>query len=217
MDPAQAQQSARRLGKCTASACKFPCLSFWQGGNEHGTSWQAAYLEPGEFCTGCQAVCLHDRGAPAIDAPAGPPTWTYSAACLAQIWAHTHGMCRNCVRWRACSGHDLPSASTSTACHAQIRAGDHLLGVTCPRHASKGRRWVDCAQEDGLELVHARIGKQQGRVIQRHHAAAGNLQAGQGENYELCFSDDVSEGDRRSGEWSSQDARLVAGHLARLQ
>ena len=40
----------------------------------------------------------------------------------------------------------------------------YLLRVRCALHLSKFRRGVNGAQEDGLELIHSRIGKKKGRI-----------------------------------------------------
>lgn len=45
---------------------------------------------------------------------------------------------------------------------------DALLGVGCAGELRKGRRRVRGAEEDRLVLVHAGVGEQQRRVIQRH-------------------------------------------------
>lgn len=40
----------------------------------------------------------------------------------------------------------------------------YLLRVRCALHLSKFRRGVNGAQEDGLELVHSRIGEKKSRI-----------------------------------------------------
>ena len=55
-----------------------------------------------------------------------------------------------------------------------MSGGACLLRVTGPLQLGKVGLGVDGAQEDGLELVHAGVGKQERRVGVRHHAAAGD-------------------------------------------
>ena len=57
-------------------------------------------------------------------------------------------------------------------------AGAHLLGVTGAAQLGEVAVGVHGAQEDGLELVHASIGKQKGGVIVGNHAAGGHLRRG---------------------------------------
>jgi hypothetical protein len=52
---------------------------------------------------------------------------------------------------------------------------DDLLGVDSALQVEHGIGLVDGAQEDGLELVHARIGEEQGRVIVRDDGTRGHL------------------------------------------
>lgn len=59
-------------------------------------------------------------------------------------------------------------AEKPTACSAQK---SHLLGVTGAREFGKVGVGVDSAQEDGLELVHAGVSKQQCGVVVGHHTA----------------------------------------------
>lgn len=45
----------------------------------------------------------------------------------------------------------------------------NLLGVYGAFQCSEGRGRINCAKENGLELVHAGIGEQKGRVIMRNN------------------------------------------------
>lgn len=49
-----------------------------------------------------------------------------------------------------------------------------LLSIDGALETGHRVRLPDCAQEDGLELVHARIGKEQGGVVVRHDRARGH-------------------------------------------
>ena len=66
--------------------------------------------------------------------------------------------------------------------HVQARAHAHihtyLLSITCPRHACKSRARISSAQENGLELIHASIGKQQCGVIDGDDRAAWHSSMG---------------------------------------
>lgn len=48
----------------------------------------------------------------------------------------------------------------------------HLLGSSCTFHLGKVRGRIHSAQENGLELIHAGIGKKQRGIIVGHNAAA---------------------------------------------
>jgi len=46
---------------------------------------------------------------------------------------------------------------------------DALLAVGRAGEAGEGAAGVGGAREDGLELVHSRVGEEEGRVVVRHH------------------------------------------------
>ena len=51
---------------------------------------------------------------------------------------------------------------------------NHLLGVSGPLHFCKVRVRIYSSQKDGLELIHAGIGKKQCGICMRHYTAAGD-------------------------------------------
>jgi len=51
---------------------------------------------------------------------------------------------------------------------------NHLLSINCALELRKFLGLANCSQEDGLELVHARVGEQQGGVIVRHDRRRGD-------------------------------------------
>ena len=70
---------------------------------------------------------------------------------------------------------------------------DALLAVAGARQGGQGAVGVSSAQEDGLELVHASVGEQQGRVVVGNHGAG--LHEGVGlllEEIHECAADAVS-------------------------
>ena len=69
----------------------------------------------------------------------------------------------------------LSSTSAGDDCSNLIEGSEkHLLGVCSSGQFGKRAVRADGPQEDGLELVHARICKEQGGIISRHHRAGWN-------------------------------------------
>lgn len=67
------------------------------------------------------------------------------------------------------------STSAEDACSNSIEwSVKHLLGVCSSGQLGKRAVRADGPKEDGLELVHARICKEQGGIISRHHRAGRN-------------------------------------------
>lgn len=56
----------------------------------------------------------------------------------------------------------------------QVSDRDYLLGIDCSLHLGKIGLWIYSPQEDGLELIHSGIGKEQRGICMRDHAAAGH-------------------------------------------
>jgi hypothetical protein len=107
--------------------------------------------EPGLAC--------HSRAGPSM------PTQLLVQPCHCSLHVVYHCCVNICAPWRPAH------AAARTLRHGMARqptCPNALLTVACTLELAHIAVGVNCSQEHRLELVHASIGEQQGRVIQRH-------------------------------------------------